>query len=303
MGNAGYSVRNYQSADFARLIKLIREVEALEPSGRDVSFEENLDLPGHQAEKNLFLVETSGEVVGYLDILPELEIGRLVLDALIHPAHLRRGLFSILLDRASVRGGELRAKVAHFRIDETNEVAQTILLKRGFRAVRRFLELNLELSDYLPQPDVPTTLLLRPLELVDITALCQLQNECFSGTWGFNPNTDEEIDYRLGLSSASTADVILACAGGRPAGYCWTKRTGGGKGQIFMLGVHPSYRGRGLGRELLLAGISRLKNRGLTRVDLSVDGENRVALSLYESLGFCQKSVSIWYEREISYKA
>ncbi len=304
MGNSGYTIRNFLPSDFDAFVRLISEVEQLQPTGRDVSpqvIREDLYLPGHLPEKNLFLAEIADRLVGYLDILLELEIGRLVLDALIHPAHRRRGLFSGLLAHATERGKELGTKVAHIRVNESNEIARIVLLRLGFRLVRRFLELSLDLTEVLPRATNATTLELRHLGVGEVAGLCQLQNECFSGTWGFNPNTVEEVNYRLGSSYASFADVILACVGGKPVGYCWMKIVGArGRGQIFMLGVCPAYRGRGLGKELLIAGISHLKNRGLKVAELTVDEGNKVALLLYYSLGFRQKTVTLWYEKEVA---
>jgi mycothiol synthase len=65
-----------------------------------------------------------------------------------------------------------------------------------------------------------------------------------------------------------------------------------------MLGVDPDYRGRGLGRQLLLVGLSYLKTKGLRVVELTVDGENKVACSLYKSAGFKLWTSSLWYEKK-----
>ena len=90
-----------------------------------------------------------------------------------------------------------------------------------------------------------------------------------------------------------------------PLGYCWTvtnvdqTRDGEvGKGRIHMLGVDPDYRGKGLGKQVLLAGLSLLKSRGLGHVDLTVDSENKAALALYESLGFAVRTRSLWCEKK-----
>jgi mycothiol synthase len=61
------------------------------------------------------------------------------------------------------------------------------------------------------------------------------------------------------------------------------KAPGEGAGRIYMLGVDPDYRERGLGRQLLLIGLSYLKTKGLQVIELTVDSENKVACALYRS--------------------
>ena len=47
----------------------------------------------------------------------------------------------------------------------------------------------------------------------------------------------------------------------------------------------PEYRGRGLGRALLLVGVNYLRQY-VSLVELGVEGKNDTALALYESVGF-----------------
>ena len=53
-----------------------------------------------------------------------------------------------------------------------------------------------------------------------------------------------------------------------------------------MIGVDPDFHGRGLGRELTLAGLDSITRPRPPEAMLFVDGGNVVALRLYERLGF-----------------
>ena len=64
-----------------------------------------------------------------------------------------------------------------------------------------------------------------------------------------------------------------------------------------MLGVDPDYRGRGIGRSVLRAGLDYLKSKGRRGVWLTADSENKVAGALYHSLGFEVQSSRLWYEK------
>jgi mycothiol synthase len=98
----------------------------------------------------------------------------------------------------------------------------------------------------------------------------------------------------------------MAYLGDRPIGYCWTrtlveKQTASEsmKGEIHMLGVDPEFRKQGVGRNVLLAGLSHLKDKGITIIELTTDGEDPAASRLYESVGFQEMMISEWYEKNL----
>lgn len=308
MSNSSYTIRNYQPADFDNYVLLNIEAEKLEPTGRCVSpqaIAEHLGRPSCSPEQNVFVAEISGNIVGYLNVTPELTIGRVILDCWVHPEHRRRGLATKLLFYATHRAKELGAKVAHVNIPQDNVIAKSVLSKLGFKYVRRFLELRLDIAKVRWQDTDQAALQCRHLQRGEEDKLVQIQNRSFAGTWGYNPNTVEEITYRVNLSDSSPEDVLLAYEGDKVIGYCWTRTTretvsSERKGQIFMLGVEPDYRGRGVSKRLLLAGLAYLRSKGLRVAELTVDSENKAACALYRSVGFKVQTSSLWYEKVIS---
>ena len=76
--------------------------------------------------------------------------------------------------------------------------------------------------------------------------------------------------------------------------------TGERKGRISMIGTDPDYRGRGVGKRVLLAGLAHLKSKGLRVAELTVDSENKAACTLYRSVGFKVLKSSFWYEKVIN---
>lgn len=79
--------------------------------------------------------------------------------------------------------------------------------------------------------------------------------------------------------------VLLASADGEPAGVA-TLLVPDGVGWVGELGVLPRFRGRGIGRALLLAGFDALAAHGATTARLNVDGQNETgATRLYASVG------------------
>ena len=70
-------------------------------------------------------------------------------------------------------------------------------------------------------------------------------------------------------------------------------------GRVSMLGVDPDYRGRGVGKAVLLAGLLYLKEEGFQVAELTVDSENQAAYTLYRSVGFEVLDSTLWYEKKI----
>lgn len=77
----------------------------------------------------------------------------------------------------------------------------------------------------------------------------------------------------------------------RLAAFCWTKLhdatdSGSAVGEIYVIAVDPDFQGLGLGKQLTLAGLESIEQRGVTDAMLYVDGSNTAAMAMYERLGF-----------------
>jgi len=304
-----YKIRNYRPSDFNGYVNLHISAEKIDRSGRCTSrkiLREYLQRPLYDPEKDLFIAEADGEIVGFLNITLELITRRLLLDCLVHPEHRHKGLAKRLLEQAIHRARELQVTTMHVNVLEDNVAARKALSRLGFGEIRQFFEMSLPLRD-LKLPDKSNNEFdLRNLQRGEEERLAELQNRCFADTWGFNPNTPEEIAYALSLSGASVKDVVILYDCDKPVGYCWTKincqkseETGGKKGRILMLGVNPDCRGRGIGKLVIWAGLSYLKGKGVEMVELTVDSENQAAYLLYKSAGFHVLTRSLYYEKRI----
>jgi mycothiol synthase len=308
MNEATLRIRNYQPADFRRYVLLQAEAEEAEPTGRCVSpqfIAEQLRRPNYSAGHDLFICEIDKGMVGYVDIEPELAIERVVLDCRVHPEHRRKGVATGLFNRATNRIKDLGVKVAHVNIRQDNSVARKIVTELGFIPVRQFLELRLDIGR-VEGLDIHTSVQWHYLQAGQEDDLTKLQNRAFVGTWGYNSNTVETMTFRINLSTRSRQDIVLAYDDDRIVGYCWTGIScekgipSVRRGRIYMLGVDPDHRRKGIGRELMKVGLTHLKNRGLKTAELTVDGENGAACALYQGLGFELQARTLWYEKSVS---
>jgi mycothiol synthase len=309
MSNPTTIIRNYHSDDFDKLVQLGTEVQERAQAGCLISLVDLIESAGqinHFFKNNLFIAERAGEIIGYADVRPESNIGRVVLRWLVHPNHRRKRIAEKFVEQAISRAKELGIMRLHVNILQNNLMAKQLLTKMGFIFIRRFLELRLELSRTHLQEIKNIVAQYRPLHSGEVERLTRLQNRSFTGSWGYNDNTFEEINYRINLPTCSPEDIILALDSDKPIGYCWTRinlqknrAPSESMGRIYMLGVDPDYRGRGIGRQLLLRGLSYLRSKGLRVVELTVDRGNKAAYTLYKSVGFKLWTSTLWYEKKL----
>jgi len=308
MSNNFYKIRNYRPSDFENYVQLHAETIKLDRSGRSISKQrlaEDLGHPSFQPENDLFVAAHGGSIIGYAAVFLEAAIKRAILECLIHPLHRKKGIAIELIRRAIRHAAAAKCRVAQVCIPEINLPAQNLASRLGFKFIRQFYELKLDFNN-IRLPDLePSGYIFRSLGRDEADKLTHIQNRAFADSWGFNPNTPDEIEYRINLSSCSPKNIMMAYLKNHPIGYCWTRvmmednpAAGSMKGEIHMLGVDPDYRKKGIGRNVLLAGLADLKSKGVTIVELTADGEDPVALGLYESVGFKICSRTEWYEKK-----
>jgi ribosomal protein S18 acetylase RimI-like enzyme len=102
------------------------------------------------------------------------------------------------------------------------------------------------------------------------------------------------IRNRIGFCPAATW-LVVRSEGTEydPAGGCVGTvqgvLDGSGRGAIQNLGVMPEYRGRGIGRALLLKALVGFASVGATRAMLEVTARNEAAVRMYRTVGFRSK--------------
>jgi len=103
------------------------------------------------------------------------------------------------------------------------------------------------------------------------------------------------------------ADTILVEEEGTAEliGFCATdvqRRDGvhGTSAELWSIGVRPDRQGQGLGRQLVRAGVERVRALGIADAHLSVNARNASALGLYEDEGFVRSRTRERYARPVS---
>ena len=298
------AVRGFAWADLATLAEFINVVRTAQSDERLLTPEllkEELAQPGLHPEENCFLFEDGQGLWAYSVVHPEPRVGRAILEIGIHPSRSETGVEQEIVGSALARAKELEARVLHVCLPPS-EFWSNIMETAGLSRARASWLMRWQ-EDAVPPIGLPNEFEIESFRPDDAARLTRVQNASFEGSWGFCPNTVEEVSYRASMSMCSPRGILFLRHSDETAGYCWTYILGDSRnpiGIIGMIGITPDYRGRGLSRPILLAAMDYLQGRGVRYVGLDVDAANCPAIKLYAAVGFKKVQEFHWFEARLS---
>lgn len=122
---------------------------------------------------------------------------------------------------------------------------------------------------------------LRDATIRDLDALLALEQACYPPNQAYSRE-----EYRYSLAKAKAVNLVLE-EKGAPIGFIGAFHHQAHRlGHVYTVNVHPSARGRKLGRALMEACEARLAALGMRRCILEVNVENEDAIRLYERCGY-----------------
>ncbi|WP_026117342.1 mycothiol synthase [Nocardiopsis alkaliphila] len=240
-------------------------------------------------------------------------------EVVVDPAHRGRGYGSALLRSVHEDAGPRGVRVwAHGRTPGAVSVAQAA----GWSSVRELHKMRMPLRDLGPEvpggpwkapelpepelrPEVAEKVLIRPFVVgQDEQAWLDANARAFAAHPEQGSLTLDDLLQREIEDWFDPRGFFVAVTNtGAIAAYHWTKVHSDGAGlsddepvgEVYVVGVDPAWRGTGLGRALTLAGLRYLRDAGLPWVHLYVDGDNRTAVRLYQTLGFSMWDTDVMY--------
>ncbi|MDQ1292182.1 MAG: mycothiol synthase [Actinomycetota bacterium] len=308
--------------DLSRIRRLI-EAATLADGSAPLSEQALLRLrpDGQGPDRHVLLRVADGPsdqvLAGYAQVDPQGGQGGqgAVAELLVHPEHRRRGLGRVLLQAVQRAAGPGSLGVwAH----GDGPAARALAEGAGMVPSRTLHRWFRDLGDDLPAVVLPEGIGLRTFRpgqdeepWLALNALA-FASHPEQGRW-----TAQDLRARMAEPWFDPEGFLLAQADGpdgRPvlAGFHWTKihesvpglpaglRAGTGRervGEVYVVGVHPNHRGRGLGRILTVAGLHRLRSYGLRLAMLHVDGDNHVAQAVYRKLDFRHGDTDVLFVR------
>lgn len=237
-----------------------------------------------------FLAHLGDDLAGYAHLDATDAVRGPIAELAVRPGLRRQGVGQTLLGavRAQSPTGHLRLW-AHGEQAGAKALAESL----GFRGIRVLWQMRRSLRLPLPAYALPLDCTLRAFrpglddaEWLALNALA-FHDHPEQGAW-----TQEDLDRRRAEPWFTPAGFLIVECEGRMVGFHWTKVHGTDHhghepiGEVYVIGTHPKFRGRGLGKALMLAGLSSLRDRGLDEAMLYVDSDNADAVALYRGLGF-----------------
>jgi GNAT superfamily N-acetyltransferase len=214
----------------------------------------------------------------------------------VHPDHQGRGLGTWITNWSEAKAAEradetkdgYQLVMLNF-ISTVNEPARALMSNLGYEGSRVFRRMRIELDERPEAVVWPSGLELRPfVEGKDERAYFDAIDTSFADHWAAAPRNFEKWASSMKTGDYDTnlwlqlfdGDTIVAIAAGK------VTETGG---WIPNVGVLPDYRRRGLAKRLLRELFGRYWDKGITRIELGVDAENRhSAIDLYLGAGMQQ---------------
>ena len=297
-------VYNYTNDRLPNLLDFVETGSSWGARSRELgrrTFQESLGQPGFSPEENCILLDDGGRLQGYCLVFPEIPIGRAVIELKVATDIVGSSEERELVRRAVDRATDLGVGVVHVCLPESSPQSE-MLNAEGFTLVRAYWDMVWREAS-LPAFTALDRFSIRSFQSGDASILAEAQNEAFAASWGFCPNTVEQIEYRSLMANTSHQGILFLSHGENTAGYCWTCLVpveGGIRGMIGMIGVVPDFRGQGISHAILLAGMEYLRTLDIVDIGLQVDGTNTPGVRLYTSVGFQKVGELHWFERDLS---
>jgi mycothiol synthase len=211
-----------------------------------------------------------------------------------------RGLGAEILERGEAFARVEGAKKIRTGAAEPDAAARALFESRGYREVRRFYSMAIELAEEPPEPVLPAGLVVDELRGDEYRAFYDALNEAFADHWEWHPEPFEEWFERRGGQHRDEHGPVwfVVRDGDELAAVTRNDATVAGGGYVGAIGVRPAWRGKGLAKALLYRTFGEFWRRGTTRVTLDVDSQNTTgAVAVYERVGMRVDSCGVAYEK------
>jgi len=294
---SGYLLRRPLDQDAEGVLALMIACDLVmmgEPDSTIDDVKAEWTLPRFEKARDSWIVtDASGEIVGYAWVWDRVPHQDLQADLRVHPEHRGRGIEEVLLRCLEERGGEHLDPAAPERdltialFTDSKEDLPAILSARGYRSVRTFHRMRIDLTGPVLPVAAPAGIEIRPFrKSLDEPVMHQTIEEAFEGHFRFAPEPHEDWVSRRMTQPGFDPGLWLIAWDGTDAAGCVLPYVFGDLGWVRELGVRPAWRGRGIGKALLLEAFRVLERKGRRRVSLGVDSANVTgAIRLYEDVG------------------
>ena len=211
--------------------------------------------------------------------------------AAVDPGSDGDGTSELLLDWLEERTRRAGSRESRQIVAHADGAAHALLAARGYRPVRSYHRLGIELpAPAADPPPPPSGIRLRPVVLPDdARALHAFDDQAFAGNPDYLPETFESFrDVHLARDRVLPELSLLAERAGTPAGLALCQVWPGETLMVDLLAVAREERRLGLGRALLVTAWRGAADAGYRRAVLEVASDNPGAFALYRRAGMAE---------------
>lgn len=158
----------------------------------------------------------------------------------------------------------------------------------------------------------PSTAVIRPFQLAELPRLKEITIEAFEGV-----SIDQAIEHEFGVINGRDwgwrkarhldadltregIEIWVAEVDREIAGFvtCWLDAATG-IGNVSNLALTAKFRGRGLGRRLVLHAVDRLRAAGMSHAKIDTVVQNEIGIGLYTDLGFREVARQVHFIKKL----
>jgi GNAT superfamily N-acetyltransferase len=227
----------------------------------------------------------------------------LELDAYVHPESLGCGLGGFLLDWAEEESSRRDRRTLRTAALAADPAAKLLIEGRGFVPVRHFYRMLIDLDSKPAEAVWSEGIEVATFATGDEATLHAVIEEAFADHWGHEPRDLEHWHEHVFSQAWWDPSLVYLVREGDEVAAAEINAFRFGMGWVGTLGTRVPWRGRGLGRALLLTAFGEFHRRGQERIGLAVDAGNETgATHLYESVGMRVSAQADIYEKQCHFQ-
>ena len=284
-------IRNARHEDLTAVVEVMNAYDVAtlgEPDSSEEDVGSGWEDSGFDVERDAFVAQADGRIVGYGEVYDRGEEGRLDIDVFCRPeieAEVAPRILDAAVARAQERGGA-HVGLATW-VPEGAPIAD-VFGAAGFIPTRSFQRMRARLDDVAPPGDPVPGIDVRPVRpRQDEAVVHDVLADAFAQhvrpmTTSFERFCEQQVSH-----PDYDADLWAVAWDGDRAVGAITVFDHGDVAFIRHVGVRTDARRRGIASVLIRRAAALLRQRGRQHVDLGVDIDDEVgAARLYASLGF-----------------
>jgi mycothiol synthase len=231
---------------------------------------------------------------------------RVAVEVVVHPDWYGSQVARALLEETRSVLARAGGGLLYLWVHRVEDARATLAAKLGFTIQRELAFMTRPLRTRHQDVAFPEGVTVRAYrEGIDDEEFLRVNNAAFEGHPENGGWDAAEFAERRSRDWFDPEGLLMAWRDDELLGFHWTKWHAHDTdaipahqpvGEVYVLAVHPSAQGIGLGRALLVAGLQHLYDRGCAEAVLYVDCASTGAVALYESEGFTTAYREVCYQ-------